>query len=136
MGVLFHFGCTAVRLTRRLNWGVKCFFPSRMDIYNRVTAQGDKIRELKAAKAEKEDILAAVEALKQLKIEYEKETGETYEKGKMPGEGKPVSDKPASGGDLVTPWDVQDRIKIQFFRILTFYISYGDIFLKFLIIRF
>ena len=112
MGVLFHFGCTAVRLTRRLNWGVKCFFPSRMDIYNRVTAQGDKIRELKAAKAEKEDILAAVEALKQLKIEYEKETGETYEKGKMPGEGKPVSDKPASGGDLVTPWDVQERIQI------------------------
>lgn len=107
-----------------------------MDIYNRVTAQGDKIRELKAAKAEKEDILAAVEALKQLKIEYEKETGETYEKGKMPGEGKPVSDKPASGGDLVTPWDVQDRIQIRYFRILTFYISYGDIFLKFLIIGF
>ena len=118
MCVLVHFRSASSRLcvlTRRLNWGVKCFSPSRMDIYNRVTEQGDKIRELKAAKAAKEEILAAVESLKQLKIEFEKETGEAYEKGVLPGQGKPAGEKTAAGGDLVTPWDVQERIKMFFF---------------------
>ena len=52
-----------------------------MDIYNQVTAQGDKVRELKAAKAAKEEVLAAVDELKKLKIEYKSQTGQEYNKG-------------------------------------------------------
>lgn len=54
-----------------------------MDIYNQVTAQGDKVRELKSAKAAKEEILAAVDELKKLKIEYKSQTGQEYNKGRV-----------------------------------------------------
>jgi len=47
-------------------------------LYAKVTAQGDKIRELKAAKAEKDAIMAEVTTLKQLKAEYKSVTGKEY----------------------------------------------------------
>merc|ERR1712018_166201 len=47
-------------------------------LYAKVTAQGDKIRELKAAKAEKDAIMAEVNVLKQLKLEYKQATGKEY----------------------------------------------------------
>jgi len=77
-----------------------------MDIYNKVTEQGDKIRELKSSKAEKAAITEAVELLKALKVEYETSTGQAYEKGVLPGS-ESSGKAPASGGDIVTPWDVQ-----------------------------
>ena len=52
-----------------------------MEVHSQVTAQGDKVRELKAAKAAKEEILAAVDQLKKLKIEYKEQTGQEYNKG-------------------------------------------------------
>ena len=78
---------------------------SRMDVYNKVTQQGDLLRKLKTDKAEKSDITAAVTLLKELKIEYESTTGQAYEKGVLPGEASTTSGDAA--GDLVTPWDVQ-----------------------------
>jgi|SaaInlStandDraft_1057018.scaffolds.fasta_scaffold385009_1 hypothetical protein len=52
-----------------------------MEVHSQVTAQGDKVRELKTEKAAKEEILAAVEQLKKLKIEYKEQTGQEYNKG-------------------------------------------------------
>merc|ERR1712202_112288 len=49
-----------------------------MDLYNKVTEQGNKIRSLKEAKASKDQITAEVNVLKQLKSEYKQSTGEDY----------------------------------------------------------
>uniref|UniRef100_A0AC35UFV8 Glutamate--tRNA ligase n=1 Tax=Rhabditophanes sp. KR3021 TaxID=114890 RepID=A0AC35UFV8_9BILA len=51
------------------------------DLYQKVTAQGDKIRDLKAKKADKNEITKEVEALKALKKEYKDKTGQEYAPG-------------------------------------------------------
>jgi aspartyl-tRNA synthetase len=51
---------------------------SETELYAKVTAQGDKIRELKTAKAEKDVIMVEVNALKQLKLQYKQATGNEY----------------------------------------------------------
>jgi len=51
---------------------------SETELYAKVTAQGDKIRELKTAKAEKDAIMVEVNALKQLKLQYKQATGNEY----------------------------------------------------------
>ncbi|NXT73618.1 SYEP ligase, partial [Zapornia atra] len=50
-------------------------------IYNRVSAQGDAVRDLKAQKAAKEDIDKAVKQLLALKAEYKEKTGQEYKPG-------------------------------------------------------
>lgn len=50
-------------------------------LYNRVVVQGDVVRELKAKKAAKEDIDAAVKQLLALKAEYKQKTGQEYKPG-------------------------------------------------------
>ncbi|XP_035421323.1 bifunctional glutamate/proline--tRNA ligase isoform X3 [Cygnus atratus] len=53
-------------------------------IYNRVSAQGDIVRDLKAKKAVKEDIDKAVKQLLALKAEYKEKTGQEYKPGSPP----------------------------------------------------
>ncbi|KFM05882.1 Bifunctional glutamate/proline--tRNA ligase, partial [Aptenodytes forsteri] len=53
-------------------------------IYNRVSAQGDIVRDLKAKKAAKEDIDKAVKRLLALKAEYKEKTGQEYKPGNPP----------------------------------------------------
>ncbi|KAM6324331.1 bifunctional glutamate/proline--tRNA ligase [Aegotheles albertisi] len=53
-------------------------------IYNRVSAQGDIVRDLKAKKAAKEDIDKAVKQLLALKAEYKEKTGQEYKPGNLP----------------------------------------------------
>ncbi|XP_030303641.1 bifunctional glutamate/proline--tRNA ligase isoform X2 [Calypte anna] len=53
-------------------------------IYNRVSAQGDVVRDLKAKKAAKEDIDKAVKQLLALKAEYKEKTGQEYKPGNPP----------------------------------------------------
>ncbi|XP_030413343.1 bifunctional glutamate/proline--tRNA ligase isoform X3 [Gopherus evgoodei] len=52
--------------------------------YNRVSAQGDVVRDLKGKKAAKEDIDAAVKQLLALKVEYKETTGQEYKPGNPP----------------------------------------------------
>ncbi|KAM9156422.1 bifunctional glutamate/proline--tRNA ligase [Pangshura tecta] len=52
--------------------------------YNRVSAQGDVVRDLKSKKAAKEDIDAAVKQLLALKVEYKEKTGQEYKPGNPP----------------------------------------------------
>ncbi|XP_054248728.1 bifunctional glutamate/proline--tRNA ligase [Indicator indicator] len=53
-------------------------------IYNKVSAQGDIVRDLKAKKAPKEDIDKAVKQLLALKAEYKEKTGQEYKPGNPP----------------------------------------------------
>ncbi|XP_060610231.2 bifunctional glutamate/proline--tRNA ligase isoform X6 [Anolis sagrei] len=61
--------------------------PSAQDslaLYNRVSAQGDVVRDLKSKKASKEDIDVAVKQLLALKAEYKEKTGQDYKPGNPP----------------------------------------------------
>jgi len=51
---------------------------SHQELFDQVTAQGSKIRELKAAKAEAADIKAQVAVLLELKAKYKAESGQDY----------------------------------------------------------
>uniref|UniRef100_A0A8D2LLE5 Bifunctional glutamate/proline--tRNA ligase n=1 Tax=Varanus komodoensis TaxID=61221 RepID=A0A8D2LLE5_VARKO len=53
-------------------------------LFNRVSAQGDAVRDLKSKKAAKEDIDAAVKLLLALKAEYKEKTGQDYKPGNPP----------------------------------------------------
>lgn len=53
-------------------------------LYNKVAAQGDVVRELKAKKAAKEDVDAAVKQLLALKAVYKEKTGQEYKPGSPP----------------------------------------------------
>lgn len=57
---------------------------SPLELYNKVTAQGELVRDLKAKKAEKAEIDAAVKALLALKVEYKQATGQDYKPGNAP----------------------------------------------------
>merc|ERR1712072_386247 len=52
--------------------------PAHEALYDQVTAQGTKIRNLKSAKADKAAVLAEVEELKKLKAKYKEATGRDY----------------------------------------------------------
>merc|ERR1712168_1174674 len=72
-----------------------------MAIWEKVTAQGNKIRELKSKKAGKEEIMKEVELLKTLKAEYNSATGSEYDANKKPAGGAPAKAAPApASGDL------------------------------------
>ena len=53
-------------------------------LWEKVTAQGNKIRELKSKKASKEEIMKEVETLKELKADYKSKTGSEYDANKKP----------------------------------------------------
>ncbi|XP_030800487.1 bifunctional glutamate/proline--tRNA ligase isoform X6 [Camarhynchus parvulus] len=69
-------------------------------IYNKVAAQGDLVRDLKAKKAAKEDIDKAVKQLLALKAEYKEKTGQEYKPGNPPVSGTAQSSKPETSGTL------------------------------------
>ena len=52
-----------------------------MELFEKVAKQGDSVRKLKSEKASKDDIMAAVELLKQLKVEFKEATGQDYQPG-------------------------------------------------------
>ena len=68
-------------------------------VWEKVTAQGNKIRELKSKKAAKEEIMKEVEVLKTLKAEYKAATGSEYDANKKPAGGAaPTPAAAVSGG--------------------------------------
>ncbi|XP_018427727.1 PREDICTED: bifunctional glutamate/proline--tRNA ligase isoform X4 [Nanorana parkeri] len=88
---------------------------SPLELYNKVTAQGDLVRDLKAKKAEKAAIDNAVKGLLALKAEYKQATGQDYKPGNVPApattptpaaannsnDAKTLYDKVTEQGDLV-----------------------------------
>ncbi|XP_050172397.1 bifunctional glutamate/proline--tRNA ligase isoform X5 [Myiozetetes cayanensis] len=71
-----------------------------LTIYNRVSAQGDIVRDLKAKKAAKEDIDKAVKQLLALKAEYKEKTGQEYKPGNPPVSITAQSSKLETSGTL------------------------------------
>ena len=74
-------------------------------VWEKVTAQGNKIRDLKSKKAGKEEIMKEVEVLKTLKAEYKAATGSEYDANKKPaGTASPAAPvaaaSSAASGDL------------------------------------
>ena len=68
-----------------------------MALWETVTAQGNKIRELKSKKASKDDIMKEVDALKTLKADYKSKTGAEYDANKKPaGVAAPPATAPAT----------------------------------------
>ncbi|KAG8584421.1 hypothetical protein GDO81_008827 [Engystomops pustulosus] len=59
-------------------------------LYNKVTAQGDLVRDLKTKKAEKAEVDATVKVLLSLKAEYKQATGQDYKPGNPPAQSAPV----------------------------------------------
>uniref|UniRef100_A0A8V5FKM5 Bifunctional glutamate/proline--tRNA ligase n=1 Tax=Melopsittacus undulatus TaxID=13146 RepID=A0A8V5FKM5_MELUD len=73
---------------------------SHLAMYNRVSAQGDVVRDLKAKKALKEDIDKAVKQLLALKAEYKEKTGHEYKPGNPPVSVTEPSSKLESSGTM------------------------------------
>ena len=67
-------------------------------LWEKATAQGNKIRELKSKKASKDEIMKEVEVLKGLKAEYKQATGSDYDANKKPA-GNASAVPPNAGGD-------------------------------------
>lgn len=82
-----------------------------MVLYNRVAAQGDVVRELKAKKAAKEDIDAAVKQLLALKAEYKEKTGQEYKPGNPPAVVPNVSS--TSSASIVESKSLYDEVAAQ-----------------------
>ena len=55
-----------------------------MDLWKQTVEQGDKVRKLKAEKASKDDVTAAVNELKDRKAKYEAASGQKYDANKPP----------------------------------------------------
>merc|ERR1719232_128488 len=55
-----------------------------MDMFNKTKAAGNKVRDLKKAKAAKDEVTAAVNDLLSLKKEYKSLTGQDYDANKPP----------------------------------------------------
>ncbi|KAL6478134.1 hypothetical protein MHYP_G00139690 [Metynnis hypsauchen] len=82
---------------------------SPMELYEKLSAQGEKVRGLKSENAAKTEIDAAVQLLLKLKIDYKRITGQDYKAGCPPTDvivsnsnGPAVED----GNDQVDPWNV------------------------------
>ncbi|XP_045443070.1 bifunctional glutamate/proline--tRNA ligase isoform X1 [Pipistrellus kuhlii] len=67
-------------------------------LYNTVAAQGDMVRELKAKKAAKEEVDAAVKQLLALKAQYKEKTGQEYKPGSPPAASSSPSSTGSPGG--------------------------------------
>ncbi|XP_068436276.1 tryptophan--tRNA ligase, cytoplasmic [Clinocottus analis] len=84
---------------------------SPLELYEKMVAQGDEIRALKTAKAEKAEVDAAVQMLLKLKVDYKQLTGQDYKAGCPPSENPvdpgnvPAADD-ANDEDSVDPWNV------------------------------
>ncbi|XP_042304037.1 tryptophan--tRNA ligase, cytoplasmic [Sceloporus undulatus] len=80
-----------------------------LELFQQVTEQGEKVRSLKAEKAPKDEIDAAVKLLLSLKMNYKTATGQEYKASSPPADFAPVSNGPgdAEDDDFVDPWTVQ-----------------------------
>lgn len=77
-----------------------------------MAAQGDAVRDLKAQKAAKEDIDAAVKQLLALKAEYKEKTGQEYKPGDTPAAAAP-SVPPASPAAVPGSQSLYEEVAAQ-----------------------
>ncbi|XP_050316358.1 bifunctional glutamate/proline--tRNA ligase [Anthonomus grandis grandis] len=70
-----------------------------VEIYEKITKQGDSVRNLKAQKAAKGEIDAAVKTLLELKADYKKVTGQDWKPGVLPPAEPAMATNGQAGGD-------------------------------------
>ncbi|XP_025906202.1 tryptophan--tRNA ligase, cytoplasmic [Nothoprocta perdicaria] len=81
---------------------------SPLQLFEKVTEQGEKVRALKAGKAPKDEIDAAVRMLLSLKLSYKTATGQDYQAGLPPRDLASINNcTKEESEDLVDPWTVQ-----------------------------
>ncbi|NWS38843.1 SYWC protein, partial [Probosciger aterrimus] len=82
---------------------------SPLQLFERVTEQGEKVRALKAGKAPKDEIDAAVRMLLSLKLSYKSATGQDYQAGLPPRDLVLINNGTTKeeDEDFVDPWTVQ-----------------------------
>uniref|UniRef100_A0A8B9M5G3 Tryptophan--tRNA ligase, cytoplasmic n=1 Tax=Accipiter nisus TaxID=211598 RepID=A0A8B9M5G3_9AVES len=82
---------------------------SPLQLFERVTEQGEKVRALKAGKAPKDEIDAAVRMLLSLKLSYKTATGQDYQAGLPPRDLMSINNGTTKeeDEDFVDPWTVQ-----------------------------
>ncbi|NXS91409.1 SYWC protein, partial [Jacana jacana] len=82
---------------------------SPLQLFERVTEQGEKVRALKAGKAPKDEIDAAVRMLLSLKQSYKTATGQDYQAGMPPRDLVLINNGTTKeeDEDFVDPWTVQ-----------------------------
>eukprot|EP00079_Xenopus_tropicalis_P010835 XP_002936064.2 PREDICTED: bifunctional glutamate/proline--tRNA ligase isoform X4 [Xenopus tropicalis] len=68
-------------------------------LYNKVSAQGDLVRDLKSKKAAKAEVDEAVKLLLSLKAQYKEVTGQEYKPGSAPAQKPAPSPAASSSGD-------------------------------------
>uniref|UniRef100_A0A3B4BK04 Uncharacterized protein n=1 Tax=Periophthalmus magnuspinnatus TaxID=409849 RepID=A0A3B4BK04_9GOBI len=83
---------------------------SASGLFSSIVAQGDAVRQLKTAKAPKEDIDAAVKQLLALKAEFKKLTGQDYKPGMAPT--TPILSSPAPSSSSKSS-DLYERVAQQ-----------------------
>uniref|UniRef100_A0A673BSW4 Bifunctional glutamate/proline--tRNA ligase n=1 Tax=Sphaeramia orbicularis TaxID=375764 RepID=A0A673BSW4_9TELE len=72
--------------------------PAATDLYGKVSQQGEVVRKLKAEKAPKDQVDAAVKQLLALKAEYKQQTGQEYKPGQAPA--SPAQTQPSTQSSL------------------------------------
>ncbi|XP_072018982.1 bifunctional glutamate/proline--tRNA ligase-like [Amphiura filiformis] len=84
-------------------------------LYNKVAAQGDKVRSLKSSKAPKEEVDAAIKELLAVKADYKNLTGSDYKPGAPPAavqKQAPSSGNAGNAGDLFAKVTAQgDKVR-------------------------
>ncbi|XP_052767806.1 bifunctional glutamate/proline--tRNA ligase-like [Mya arenaria] len=80
------------------------------DLNNKITEQGNLVRDLKGKKAAKADIDVAVKALLDLKAQYKAATGKDWKPGQAPVATATPTAAPATGNSAV---DLNDKITAQ-----------------------
>ncbi|KAM4666409.1 tryptophan--tRNA ligase, cytoplasmic isoform 2-T4 [Amazona ochrocephala] len=82
---------------------------SPLQLFERVTEQGEKVRALKAGKAPKDEIDTAVRMLLSLKLSYKSATGQDYQAGLPPRDLILINNGTTKeeDEDFVDPWTVQ-----------------------------
>uniref|UniRef100_A0A673U4V8 Tryptophan--tRNA ligase, cytoplasmic n=2 Tax=Suricata suricatta TaxID=37032 RepID=A0A673U4V8_SURSU len=84
---------------------------SPLELFDRIAAQGELVRSLKAGSAPQDEIASAVQMLLSLKMSYKAAMGEDYRADCPPGNPAPESDRGLGGAgaeeDFVDPWTVQ-----------------------------
>ncbi|NWH77690.1 SYWC protein, partial [Piaya cayana] len=90
-----------------LNCDLKSLTP--LQLFEKVTEQGEKVRALKAGKAPKDEIDAAVRMLLSLKQSYKIATGQDYQAGMPPRDLVLINNSTTKEDDedFVDPWTVQ-----------------------------
>lgn len=93
-------------------WKPAAAAPNDADILSKIAAQGEKVRELKAKKAEKSVVDGEVKVLLQLKADYKALTGQEWKPGVV-AKNQKIDGVAAAGGDDPKKGELVEKVNAQ-----------------------